>query len=88
MKTKASSSNRISGGTVHKLPADLRQALRTTDDALKVWSDITPLARNEWICWVEQAKQLETRKRRIKRAQEDLASGASPLLLDGLRSSY
>jgi hypothetical protein len=46
---------------VHKLPADLRQALIANGTALDAWNDITPLARNEFICWVEDAKQETTR---------------------------
>ena len=40
-------------GTVHPLPADLRRALTTDTPALDAWTNITPLARNEWICWVK-----------------------------------
>jgi uncharacterized protein YdeI (YjbR/CyaY-like superfamily) len=43
----------ISSGVVHKLPADLKKALTSDPRALSVWEDITPLARNEWICWVD-----------------------------------
>jgi hypothetical protein len=46
---------RVPGGVVHKLPSDLRQALVTNAVALDAWKDITPLARNEFICWVEDA---------------------------------
>lgn len=66
---------KISGGTVHSLPADLRKALAGDAKALALWEDITPLARNEFICWVENAKQIETRNRRIKRSLEDLNKG-------------
>lgn len=66
---------RIPGGTVHRLPADLKKALRAKSEVLVAWNDITPLARNEWICWVEGAKLIETRERRIHRAQEELADG-------------
>jgi hypothetical protein len=69
------SSQRVPGGVVHKLPADLRQALLTNDFALDRWKDITPLARNEFICWVEDAKKDETRARRIRRTQEELEDG-------------
>lgn len=65
----------ISSGTVHKLPADLRKALLADDKVLALWEDITPLARNEFICWVENAKQIETRKRRIRRSCEELLEG-------------
>jgi len=60
---------------VHKLPADLREALVANPTALGSWTDITPLARNEFICWVEDAKQATTRARRIRRAQEELEDG-------------
>lgn len=66
---------RISGGTAHKLPADLRQALSTKPKVLALWEDITPLARNEFICWVENAKQVETRQRRVRRTCEELLEG-------------
>jgi hypothetical protein len=65
----------ISGGTVHKMPADLRKALLTDKKVLALWEDITPLARNEFICWVENAKQFDTRKRRIQRTCEELLEG-------------
>jgi uncharacterized protein YdeI (YjbR/CyaY-like superfamily) len=65
----------IPSGTVHKMPADLRKALTANAVALTAWNDITPLARNEWICWVEGAKFIETRDRRIKRVHKELAEG-------------
>lgn len=69
------SSQRVPGGVVHKLPADLRTALLGNSTALAAWKDITPLARNEFICWVEDAKQQTTRQRRIRRTQEELEEG-------------
>ena len=69
------SSQRVPGGVVHELPADLRGALIANDTALAAWKDITPLARNEFICWVEDAKQGTTRERRIRRTQEELEEG-------------
>jgi uncharacterized protein YdeI (YjbR/CyaY-like superfamily) len=65
----------ISEGTVHKMPADLKKALLDDKKVLALWEDITPLARNEFICWVENAKQIETRKRRVKRTCEELLEG-------------
>ena len=65
----------VPGGVVHELPADLREALITNSTALKAWKDITPLARNEFICWVEDAKQATTRERRIRRTREELEEG-------------
>ena len=65
----------ISTGTVHSLPADLRKALLASPKALVAWEDITPLARNEWICWVQAVKQLETRKQHVQRVPEELIEG-------------
>ena len=56
----------ISGGVVHTLPADLKKALILNPEACATWEDITPLARNEWICWIESAKKAETRTHRIE----------------------
>lgn len=66
---------KISGGTVHVMPADLRKELTNDNKVLALWEDITPLARNEYICWVENAKQIETRARRIKRTGQELLEG-------------
>ena len=60
---------------MHKIPTDLRTALIADAVALEACMDITPLARNEFICWVEDAKQLVTRERRIRRTREELANG-------------
>jgi uncharacterized protein YdeI (YjbR/CyaY-like superfamily) len=65
----------LPGGVVHALPDDLVQELRSSPTALDAWKDITPLARNEFICWVEDAKQQKTRQRRIRRTKEELEEG-------------
>ncbi|WP_151523638.1 YdeI/OmpD-associated family protein [Serinicoccus kebangsaanensis] len=65
----------VPGGKVHDLPDDLRAELTGHDDALAAWLDITPLARNEFICWVEDAKKEQTRARRIRRTREELEDG-------------
>ncbi len=67
--------SKIPSGKVHKVPADLKKALNAHEKALMAWNDITPLARNEWICWVESAKLIETRERRIERTHTELAEG-------------
>lgn len=51
------SQKEISGGVAHKMPADLRKALTADRAALAKWEGITPLARNEWICWSESRSQ-------------------------------
>ena len=69
------SSQRVPGGVVHRLPADLRRELIANATALDAWEDITPLARNEFICWVEDSKRETTRERRIRRTREELVEG-------------
>ena len=70
-----SMTNKLSGGTVHKLPKDMQAALLADKAAQVAWQDITALARNEFICWVENAKADETRQRRIRRTVEELDDG-------------
>lgn len=65
----------IPGGVVHELPMDLGAALSANPKALATWKDITPLARNEWICWIESAKKLETRSKRIAWGCSNLEDG-------------
>jgi hypothetical protein len=65
----------ISEGTVHKVPADLRAVLLSDLRALAKWNDLTPLARNEWICWVTFVKKDETRKDHVKRTISELKEG-------------
>ena len=65
----------LPGGVVHALPDDLHDALVGSPAALDAWNDITPLARNEFICWVEDAKQAKTRERRVRRTCEELEEG-------------
>ena len=65
----------LPGGVVHELPDDLRDVLDRDHSARATWADITPLARNEWICWVESARKTETRAKRIAQGRENLADG-------------
>lgn len=67
--------NTLSSGTVHKIPEDLKKALASDKAAKTAWEDITPLARNEWICWVISVKKLETRKEHIERTVTELKEG-------------
>jgi len=61
--------------TLHRMPADLRKALVSSPAAKAAWEDITPLARNEWICWVTYVKKPETRRKHIERAISELKEG-------------
>jgi len=65
----------IASGVAHKMPTDLRTALTSAPAALKAWQDITPLARNEWICWTVTTKKPETRKNHIERTIKELQEG-------------
>lgn len=65
----------ISGGVVHELPVDLRRALEASELALERWQDLTPLARNEWICWTISVKQQKTRDEHVKRVISELKEG-------------
>ena len=65
----------ISDGVVHKLPPDLKKALLSSKEALAMWEDITPLARNEWICWTVSVKQQATRDDHVKRVVQELKDG-------------
>ena len=69
------SKKEIATGVVHSVPADLRKMLTVDRTVLALWKDITPLARNEWICWVEDAKKLETRRSRIEMVGTKLKEG-------------
>lgn len=66
---------KISGGVVHNLPVDLKKALSANSAALKAWESLTPLARNEWICWIEFVKREKTRKEHVSRTISELKEG-------------
>ena len=65
----------ISGGTVHDLSDDLKDALVASPKALTVWESLTPLARNEWICWTTFPKQPKTRAQHVGRVVSELLEG-------------
>ena len=65
----------LAGGTMHKMPVDLRKALISDPAALAKWQSLTPLARNEWICWTVTVKQQKTRDEHVKRVVSELKEG-------------
>jgi uncharacterized protein YdeI (YjbR/CyaY-like superfamily) len=67
--------NDISGGVVHDVPEDLRTTLVADAEALAAWEDLTPLARNEWICWAISVKKPDTRRQHVERMRTDLKEG-------------
>lgn len=62
-------------GTVHKASEDFQAAVRSDLKIFELWQRVTPLGRNEFICWVDDAKQPTTRRRRIERTCEELSEG-------------
>ena len=69
------SSRVLAGGVVDTVPMDLRRVLIASPKALAAWEDLTPLARNEWICWVLWPKTVETRSQHILRLRSELLEG-------------
>lgn len=65
----------ISGGVVHKITKDIKDALMSDSKAHAAWEDLTPLARNEWICWITFPKKIETRTEHVKRLVSELKEG-------------
>ena len=66
-----------SGQPEPRVPADLRKALAAAPDAKAQWDSLTPVARRDWIQWLDSAKKAETRERRI--------AGTTDMLLCGKR---
>lgn len=65
----------IAGGVVHEVPTDLKKVLMTDAKALAAWESLTPLSRNEWICWTISVKKQETRDDHVKRVRSELKEG-------------
>jgi uncharacterized protein YdeI (YjbR/CyaY-like superfamily) len=65
----------IATGVVHDVPADLMNVLIASSNIREAWNDLTPLARNEWICWIISVKKDETRRNHIRRLSEELLKG-------------
>jgi hypothetical protein len=66
---------KISGGVAHPMPPDLKKALLADTKALALWEDITPLARNEWICWTISVKTPAKRQEHVRRVRSELKEG-------------
>ncbi len=60
---------------MHKIPSDLQKIISSSKELRLMWESITPLARNEFICWITSAKKSETRELRVKRACAELLGG-------------
>ena len=68
-------SQKTTNETEAKVPADLRTALTSAPEAQTVWESLTPISRRDYISWINEAKQPETRARRIERCRENLLKG-------------
>lgn len=62
-------------GTIHQLPENLKSVLSANKNLPEIWNNLTPLARNEWICFVSMPKKEETVLKRLDRTAEDLLKG-------------
>ena len=69
------SSRVASDGVVHTVPMDLGRVLIANPEVLAAWEDLTPLARNEWICWVLWRKKAQTRSQHLERTRTELLDG-------------
>lgn len=65
----------VLGGVVHIIPKDLTKALASDLKVFEIWNSLTPLARNEWICWITFVKKEETRKDHVRRTIVELKEG-------------
>jgi uncharacterized protein YdeI (YjbR/CyaY-like superfamily) len=67
--------SKISSGILHEVPNDIEKAITSNADLLAKWENLTPIQRNEWICWVTIVKKQETRNEHINRMKEELKKG-------------
>lgn len=60
---------------MHTVPADIKTAVASSKKLITAWDSLTPLSRNEWVCWVTIVKKAETRKEHIVRMKAELLEG-------------
>jgi len=58
-----------------EVPQDMKEALEKNPKAKKLFEDITPLARWDWVRWVRAVKTSETRKKHIDVMLDKLNKG-------------
>jgi uncharacterized protein YdeI (YjbR/CyaY-like superfamily) len=75
MNNQNQTPDKISNGILHEVPGDMEKALVANTALLAKWETLTPIQRNEWICWVTTVKKQETRDEHILRLVEDLQDG-------------
>ena len=59
----------------HDIPDDLQAELDHNPALLARWSNLTSLARNEWICWMTSPKKQDTRDAHFARLKDDILTG-------------
>jgi uncharacterized protein YdeI (YjbR/CyaY-like superfamily) len=65
----------ILNGILHEVPSDMQKILTADANILLKWNNLTPIQRNEWICWVTIVKKSETRLEHLNRMFEELKEG-------------
>lgn len=66
---------KIKSGIRHRLTKDIKTLLESDKELLEKWNSLTPIVRNEWICWVTIVKQEKTRREHLKRLKEYILKG-------------
>jgi hypothetical protein len=66
---------KLADGVVHRLPSDMQKAILKDKKMHAMWDDITPLARNEWICWTISCAKAETREKHLRVMQDKMHKG-------------
>lgn len=61
--------------SLHTTPSDMNMIFKENLKIHEIWKTLTPLAQNEFVCWITSAKKKETREKRILRMIEDLRKG-------------
>lgn len=67
--------DKIANGVVHDVPEDITKVLTFNEQMLTLWNNLTPIQRNEWICWITIVKKSETRIEHIDRMVKELKEG-------------
>jgi uncharacterized protein YdeI (YjbR/CyaY-like superfamily) len=72
---KEAKSSKEKYGRLHEMPSDLKKAIDSDAKSKAAWESLTPLAKNEWICWTISVKKDETRKEHVERVRTELKEG-------------
>lgn len=73
--SSASAQGQVAAGVLHEVPDDLREVLIADAELLAKWNDLTPIQRNEWICWTTIVKKPETRADHVRRTGVEIREG-------------